>query len=674
MANQFPRWIAWVLALLPVSERTRRQAADGEGSDVADLEIARTSRQLWDLLKRKAGLILSESPGAASAYDDAFMDELRRLVLGGAQGDFGELLEREDVSIERLLEGFLRAFSPYPWMAREILEMFEAAAARSQDNISMAVDIDSIDVSLEFDLDHFRDFVRRLEPAIRLIARRDWASVSAWSVVPDLDEDLGLRGRLPQSGPVRAWIDQMHSGHDFPDLPALPLSGVTQFDEVAAELWADLRDFQGAARDLFGTYDGIIHTPSEGPPVRGWDRMFLRTAHDLWPREGVRNLAIFAELLRRDPSDPVLLDALQRMIAAVEAMSLPAEPREVMVETVEEILSLPAWKRRHELYSVWIASVITRTLEPLGLEYHVTEGHLAFPFRKTHVATIGIPNRNRLELWSELRSPAVDPIGRVGEVQPDYRVGAASAVGAGGDFLVVECKQYKRSSTRNFSAALTDYARASPGAQVVLANYGPVSDLVMAAVKPDVAGYCRAFGEVFPGGEGLPGFIHVIATVGTGVLGLPDDSGWSIEAAEVKLLWSRQGVDLDLFVTTPDGECGFDQPDGLAEVTYSGDDRGNGRPPFWEVMTIRPAESERFDIVVSAFSGVATVGEARPELLLSWTNREGSGGVEVLVLGEAASPKWHVATFEKGRATPVLVQADAAGFCTGKGWVPDRPS
>jgi hypothetical protein len=66
--------------------------------------------------------------------------------------------------------------------------------------------------------------------------------------------------------------------------------------------------------------------------------------------------------------------------------------------------------------------------------------------------------------------------------------------------LVVECKQYKHSSTKNFAAAINDYASVLPTAPVVLANYGPVSPSVLQAVDPSVRPRCLALGGVHPEG------------------------------------------------------------------------------------------------------------------------------------------------------------------------------
>lgn len=134
-------------------------------------------------------------------------------------------------------------------------------------------------------------------------------------------------------------------------------------------------------------------------------------------------------------------------------------------------------------------------------------------------------------------------------MQPDYRLRAAGAgPAATTDFLVVECKQYKRSSKRNFSAALTDYARASPFAQVVLVNYGPVLPSVLATVPDDVVDSCHAHGRVLPGGEGLPLFVSAVTNVALGVLGHPLAAHWLITEIEATILWGGRDVDLDLWV------------------------------------------------------------------------------------------------------------------------------
>jgi hypothetical protein len=64
--------------------------------------------------------------------------------------------------------------------------------------------------------------------------------------------------------------------------------------------------------------------------------------------------------------------------------------------------------------------------------------------------------------WTELKTPAANlPSGhRSQAIKPDYRMRRAPLSSDHPDVLIVEVKQYKRSNTDNFSAAIADYAHA----------------------------------------------------------------------------------------------------------------------------------------------------------------------------------------------------------------------
>ena len=514
-------------------------ASLAQGRTDENNDVARTSREICLRLQYQAGLTLSAQGSNVASYDDAFVQELRNDLFGGEKGDFATLLERYAVSPERLLTSFFRALAPYPRMASDILRMFESASAKRSDaNLRLAVDVDRIDTPLDFDLTAFREIARKLDCITVLVSARQWNLDNATLVdrafeksglMPEMFSMSAERPRL-ESEALRSWVAAMKSGHRFPRLPPPPVIGHPQFDRLISDFWFDFQDFHFTARELYGTYDEIVPTPLK-EDVRGWDWRLLRIfAHDFWPRRTVHLIGLLGDMLRRDPDDPKTKACLERVIEAVAAFTLPPRPKEELVETVEDILSLPVWRKRHEFYAVWVASLMTNTLDSSLLDFHVRDGRLAFPFRPVHFASFGSSDGKRVELWSELRSPAIDPIGRVGEVQPDYSFRWAKEAwtntGSSPEVMIVECKQYKRSSTRNFSEALVDYARAAKQAKVLLVNYGPVSPMVIAAVAEDVAERCDPIGQVFPGGDGLPRATEAIREIGK-VLGPVSGPSWT---------------------------------------------------------------------------------------------------------------------------------------------------
>jgi hypothetical protein len=154
-------------------------------------------------------------------------------------------------------------------------------------------------------------------------------------------------------------------------------------------------------------------------------------------------------------------------------------------------LSLPVWKKRHELYAVWIATEIVNALPEHECEIHHEDGKIVFAFRETLVATVK-SSWPSVRLISERRVPLAAPVGkrRSGNVQPDYGLWRnRSGVETCG--LVVEVKHYKRSASSSFGDALTDYSRAFPEAEVYLVNHGPIGD-ALSGVPRELASRCHA--------------------------------------------------------------------------------------------------------------------------------------------------------------------------------------
>jgi uncharacterized protein YfaP (DUF2135 family) len=175
---------------------------------------------------------------------------------------------------------------------------------------------------------------------------------------------------------------------------------------------------------------------------------------------------------------------------------------EALVRNLHEFLNLPIWKKRHELYSVWISTQIVETFEDSSLRIHCVDDTLAFSFSGTHFATIDslLP---RLHIWAELRSPLDKPVGkgRRKAIQPDYSLITDPVTNPKSSILEVECKQYLRPSRIKFANALTDYARGRPNAHVVLVNYGKARENILEDVASEVRFRTSIIGEMRPNSE-----------------------------------------------------------------------------------------------------------------------------------------------------------------------------
>ena len=170
---------------------------------------------------------------------------------------------------------------------------------------------------------------------------------------------------------------------------------------------------------------------------------------------------------------------------------------DLRIRDLERLLSLPAWRTRHETYGVWVATEIVKALDDHEVTINHRNGELRFAFAESRIAEVESA-RPKVSLISERRTPLVYPVGkgRDSSVQPDYGLWAE---GRQPDkcVMVVEAKHYKRRSRRNFRDALIDYATAHLQARVVLVNYGPVGK-PFDDLPSTVEGRCRMIGYFNP--------------------------------------------------------------------------------------------------------------------------------------------------------------------------------
>ncbi|HEY5247652.1 MAG TPA: hypothetical protein VIJ15_04250, partial [Dermatophilaceae bacterium] len=164
------------------------------------------------------------------------------------------------------------------------------------------------------------------------------------------------------------------------------------------------------------------------------------------------------------------------MRLALSSIPTVEVPQRQLIDELLDVLSLPAWGKRYELYSVWLLTLIVDGVGRKNCTSHLDGGVLSFSFAGSHLASIEAAG-GRLELWAELRHPYASPLGkgRKQAVQPDYTLTRPPFSAATSAVLVVAANRYARPSRKGFCEALVDYTGAHVSANVVLANYGPMS-------------------------------------------------------------------------------------------------------------------------------------------------------------------------------------------------------
>ena len=271
-------------------------------------------------------------------------------------------------------------------------------------------------------------------------------------------------------------------------------------------------------------------------------------------------------------------------------------------KVLREVLELPIWKKRYELYSAWISTKILDAFPETSLKFCVVDGKLSYSFGGSKIAEITIAG-NTIYLWAELRSrfdlSGLNRTSRKNHIQPDYRLITSEDNPEQSTVAVIECKQYKIANRKNFSEALTDYANACPDAIVILADYGSLPKNLMEGLDEKIRVRCAAYGELIPGNGIADIFGQKLYKDVLEYLGF-----WIVKAPlSVELAWGEYPKDLDLWLDIEAKEqkvkIGYQNTyDDEFGVTY-GDDIKNGfGPEYIDIDRLYPV---RYVVKVNNF-------------------------------------------------------------------------
>jgi hypothetical protein len=418
-------------------------------------------------------------------------------------------LKERSISAQHLLEELLDIAAPYVRMWTDILSMFEAAGAQStQRNLQMSFEF-SARPSLKIDLSSFRKQVLSASALYRLRGLEKWGA-NPYSQLLNI-----LSGRNPaktertvldrtpvNESSVDRWLDMYQKERKYPAGRA-PRPRSTH-ERVDAHLRTITLVIDTLVREC-RLYDvrrfGLDPQFDVARPTLGYisPQTLKYVDSDDMAAEILRASWKWSEAIRSSCADPTL-DIIGR-VAELDAFFTDHPVTEVVHErAIADVLSLPQWRYRHELYAVWIASKAISVAGQNGARFNIVNGCLPFSFKAQQLAQLPMYSPP-LHVWLEVRSPARrrKPLGkgRKKSVQPDLQLFRGARTDGAETMCVVEAKQYLQSSS-SFSAVLRDYSFAHPGADVLLVNYGPTAPSVYRTVS-------SAGRRVLPIGNCLPG-------------------------------------------------------------------------------------------------------------------------------------------------------------------------
>jgi hypothetical protein len=534
------------------------------------------SASLWRALQRYGDI-------EPAARDIEFIPAIRRHLSLPATGSFRHQLHTGRVSVERLVAAVFAVTAPYGRMLSDLMVLFERARARaSEDNISVVFNFDAEHEPLAFDLRSFRHLQAMLTPSTDAIERLAWNHDSARAicrlVTAAAPADVAA---LPDS--VTGWLDQYYSKRTWPtQAPAPIIFGSGRLNGATRELWllwagvvSASRTVGTARRTLERTrfaptiIGNAMGAPSRPHPLFGEPWLLANLDREDWAGTLLRSLATLSVSPDAWPA------AEQTLASFVEGLPRTQADVTSQVQSLVDVLNLPIWQRRSELYSAWAGATIVAALGE-DVRVHTAGNTLVFSFAGTHLATARFSGAN-VHVWAELRSRwtsegAPRSKKRTKAIQPDYTITLEPITDAGSSVLVVEVKHYLKPSGSNFASALQDYAIGRPKAHVLLVDYGKANARILGDVAPTVRKRCGLIEECHPGNEpAVTQFSRMVretaraafarlapspaqTTVPVASIAPPAATGavnqanLSLAASTIELRWKREPADLDLHV------------------------------------------------------------------------------------------------------------------------------
>jgi len=486
------------------------------------LEYFTTSWKIWDFLTEKAGLDIKN-------YDQHIVEELcKRLSIPSPCKEIEGELKKRNISPEVFIGAFLRAIQPYAQMMVDLCKFFYLHGVKSTNKeMKILFDFGKGPKDLGFDLEHFREIVSKYMKIAQRVAIYGWNHDTLWILARIFAEYWRYD---PQDPNAEDWLFNYAKNRKFKvPLPVLPSTEVEEIDFWLQRTWQvwvtiilecrkygvnrdDLRKYREARQkeleenaEKSGKADELfIGDSQEIPDLKEWDPWTLfGLDRDRWPEDVLRGLFGFTEKLM-EITKAERMKAAKHIIQKIQKLfaNLPRweGKREVLIKEFLELLNLPVWNRRHELYQTWVLTQMDEALNDYQHTIHHVNGELILRFSGTHVGIIET-KKGRIHIWSELRSPLANPLGkgRKGNIQPDYSLTFEPVTAPSQTVVAIECKQYRKAHPKNFAHALIDYARGRPNAKVLLVNYGDIPEKILGRIDNDLRARTLTIGNFVPG-------------------------------------------------------------------------------------------------------------------------------------------------------------------------------
>jgi hypothetical protein len=580
---------------------------------------------IWRALRTSAGLELRRgaSPGRDAEFETALIHELRSRfpdIPAARYRTLRSLLDtdarssRSQITTETFLATLFESQRGFAAMMRGILELLaDAKAPHSDAQLPIRLALGDNKDALQLLFNEFREQVEKLERVLR--SRFEVGSSGllkdVHGTVMRLVEDQGTKASLVSQVETRS-----KAGFDLPPHP--PATGNQPFDEMLEVLYGYVAALRSWAEQIAGTRDLLLGRARESfarRPNGSEDLLRAELISNYLDSDLVYGIHALAQSALFAPAEiPKLVARLSNIVGVIPRRQAWIERA---VTELSEVLRLPVWKHRYELYSVWVGAILLRTAGKRAASFRFvpTDGVLCFAFKGSRLAVFEHGDQS-YEIASEMRTDLVGTSKkRKKGIQPDFRVCMLpeSADRNVDTRLIVECKHYLVADPVNFTAAANDYARSCPTATVLVVNHGEgKNELLVGAVEASHARrvtFLHRSSVDTDGGAELASTIEQAlfpVTTRTTVREGATESSFRLVnadvAASIGVVWGASLRDLDLSLRFGDHDVNFRSVGELNHEPYAKLSADVRAGPGEEVIEISRWIAASYEIRVTNFS------------------------------------------------------------------------
>lgn len=495
-------------------------------------------------------------------YDKDLIMDLKIALGGNEKESIEKIISTNDISIEKFLSEFFRVAKPFSEMLNDLLKMFEAANAFSSDqNLNIEFDFETEEI-FSFDLSHFKSMKEKMQKVVKEFDYLDFSVGLAWELIDPFRIFANTQTSIINKQ-VGNWLNAYEENRWPQEIIECPRTGDNELDEYISALWKIWAMYVDECKKLYvRPEDWRVNREVKNE----WSLLHFCQS-DKWPHFLISELFRFIQYFDSQKVEEKVVIAravAENLKKTINKIPIIKYTEEELVKTIDEFLELPVWKHRYELYSVWVCTEIMGALDKYNIEYNVIDGKLSFSFGGSHIASI-VNSNPELQIWAELKTEwekgeTKNRKSRGKHIQPDYSLVVPPVDDVKSTLIVVECKQYKKPSRKNFSEALEDYADGRPESKVILVNYGRIPSKLIDKIESENKSRMLAFGKFIPKSTEIAEFKNQIIRTIDKYYNSPQNtikSNYILDTSKelsIILEWNEKPRDLDLSLIIKDVE------------------------------------------------------------------------------------------------------------------------